>query len=211
MVVPYLGARTQAAFPAAFCTSNETLQARSVARKPNPRENQPQSRYGGWDYARDLTNHLFALVNTGQVFPAFGFLLLLLFAFLDYLLPESERAPVLYEFLALIRSSSGIPYLALLCVIVGASWLLRRQAQMYQKEIDRMAAIRSALTRAASFWRSAASACSWFAHCRRVSRKPRCGRCVEPLLGMGRGYESDRTQRVGPNLSGPACRAQPAG
>lgn len=119
--------------------------ARSVARKPNPRESQPPSRYGGWDYARDLTNHIFALVNTGQVFPAFGFLLLLLFAFIEYLLPESERAPVLYEFLATIRSSSGIPYLALLGVIVGASWLLRRQAQMYQKEIDRMAAIRSAL------------------------------------------------------------------
>jgi len=136
---------SQADLAAAFCALNETFRAKLVAKSSPQPENQSPSRYGGWDYARDLTNHVFALIHTGQVFPAFGLLLLLLSPVIGYLLPESERAPVLYELLATIRSSSGIPYLALLGVIVGASWLIRRQGQMYRKEIDRLAAIRSEL------------------------------------------------------------------
>ena len=100
---------------------------------------------GFWSFARDIANGVFSLLNSGKVFPAFGLLLLLIMGLVVWRLPDTELAGLVREFFALLRSSFGFAMSALVATNLGWLWLLRRQKEIYQGEIDRLSDLRSKL------------------------------------------------------------------
>ncbi len=101
--------------------------------------------YGFWGFARDFFSGVFSLLNSGKVFPAFGLLLLVIMGIVVWRLPETELAGLVREFFALLRSSFGFAMSALVATNFGWLWLLRRQKEIYQGEIDRLSDLRSKL------------------------------------------------------------------
>lgn len=109
------------------------------------RPEKPAQAYGGWDFARDFSNGLFGLFNTGRIFPAFGVLLFMIMALVLYRIPESDLAGVIEGFFSFLQSSTAMAYFLFFASNVGWLRLHKRQERLYQAEIDRMAAIRKEL------------------------------------------------------------------
>lgn len=105
----------------------------------------PGASYGFWTFARDFSSGVFSLLNSGKVFPAFGLLLLVIMGVVVWRLPETALAGLVGEFFALLRSSFGFAMSALVATNLGWLWLLRRQREIYQGEIDRLSDLRSRL------------------------------------------------------------------
>ena len=103
--------------------------------------------YGRWDFARDFSNGLFGLLNSGKVFPAFGLLILCIVGLVAYRLPEAELGVVARELLEVLRSSFGFAIAGLIATNLVWAWLLRRMHGIYQAEIDRLADLRAELMR----------------------------------------------------------------
>ena len=101
--------------------------------------------YGFWGFARDFSSGVFSLLNSGKVFPAFGLLLLVLMGFIAWRIPDTELAGLVREFFQLLRSSFGFAMSALIVTNVGWLWLIRRQREIYQSEINRLSDLRSKL------------------------------------------------------------------
>ena len=101
--------------------------------------------YGGWSFARDFSSGLFALLNSGKVFPAFGLLLLAIMGIIAWRIPETELGGLVRDFLFLLRSSFGFAVTALIVTNIGWAWLIRRQREIYQAEINRLSDLRSKL------------------------------------------------------------------
>lgn len=109
------------------------------------RPEKPAQAYGGWDFARDFSNGLFGLFNTGRIFPAFGVLLFMIMALVLYRIPDSDLAGVIEGFFSFLQSSTALAYFLFFASNVGWLRLHKRQERLYQAEIDRMAAIRKEL------------------------------------------------------------------
>ena len=72
-------------------------------------------------------------------------LILMLMAFVAWLLPASELASLTYEFFDVLRSSFGFSIACLIVSNAGWIYLNRRQREIYSREIDRLSEIRSRL------------------------------------------------------------------
>lgn len=99
----------------------------------------------GWSFATEVAKGIFGLLNTGRIIPAFGILILCIVGLAVWRLPESDLAKVSIAFFDYLSSSAGIAYTLLFSTNVGWLWLLKRQKQIYEKEMDRLADMRSKL------------------------------------------------------------------
>lgn len=99
----------------------------------------------GWSFAIEVTRGFFGLLNTGRIFPAFMLLIIAIMGLVAWRLPESELASVVIAFFDAMSSSSAIALTLLLASNVGWFALFNRQKRMYERELERMAEIRSKL------------------------------------------------------------------
>jgi len=105
----------------------------------------PPVQYGGWHFARDFSAGIFGLLNTGRIFPVFGLLLLVIAGLVVWRLPESDIVYVIDSFFNVLRSSSA--FAISLLALSNIAWfiLFRKQKNIYENEINRLADIRSDL------------------------------------------------------------------
>lgn len=101
--------------------------------------------YGGWHFARDFSNNLFGLLNTGRVFPAFGLLLVIISGITVWRLPDSELAPIIRDLIAWLGGSAGFAWGVVLLTNLFWMVLCAKQTKLYREEIKRLAALRSQL------------------------------------------------------------------
>lgn len=113
--------------------------------RPREKPDVADKAYGGWHFARDFSNNLFGLLNTGRVFPAFGLLLVMIIGLVMWRLPDSELAPLIRDLIAWLGGSSGFPWV--LVIVTNLFWVIlcAEQRMLYRQEIKRLAALRSEL------------------------------------------------------------------
>lgn len=101
--------------------------------------------YTGWMFARDFSKGIFALLNSGKIYPAFGLLLVGLIGIAEWRLPPSQLPNVIHDLLATVRSSFGVVFALLLISNFCWAWLHARQRRLYDQEVARLAEIRREL------------------------------------------------------------------
>lgn len=101
--------------------------------------------YSPWRVLSEFIGHVFALVNSGRIFPAFGLVILVLAAIVLIRLPEAQIAPLIEHFFKFLSSSTALALGLLLVSNIAWIMLFRAKKKMYENEIVRLAAIRSEL------------------------------------------------------------------
>lgn len=115
-------------------------------RSPTKRqEAKVDSRYGPWDFARDFSTQLFALLNTGRIFPAILVLLALLMLLAGVRMPTDEVAPFGNHLLDVINGWTGLFLFLLLATNAGWLVLYRERGKLHEREIKRLTEIRKQL------------------------------------------------------------------
>lgn len=101
--------------------------------------------YNGWECLRDFFGHVFGLINTGQIFPALGILIVMLIGMVMFKVPNDQMPGVITQFLDMLGSSVGIAYGLL--GLTNVVWVVhyKTQRRLYLTEIKRLAAIRKEL------------------------------------------------------------------
>lgn len=104
-----------------------------------------ESEYNGWRVLAIFIEGIFDLINSRQVYPAFGLVLLSIVGIVVWRLPESDLAEITKLVVGEIFGGTG-GLLALL-VVTNAGWayLTKRLHSMYTHEIERLANIRKEL------------------------------------------------------------------
>jgi len=101
--------------------------------------------YNIWRVLFVFIEGFFNLINNKQIYPAMGFIILTIMGLIVWRLPDNELAEIVK--LLINEFIVGKGTLIALIVITNLGWvyLLKRTTNVYQREIDRLAAIRSDL------------------------------------------------------------------
>lgn len=121
------------------------MSQRKGKNKRNQSQEQEQSSYNGWQFARDFFDNVFSLLNTGKIFPVIILAFLIMMGLMIWRYPE-EKLPDLVTGILFKVGSNWLIVFSLL-IITNIAWYLvfRVQKQIYEKEIKRLSDIRSIL------------------------------------------------------------------
>lgn len=111
----------------------------------NASKKTPSQAPNSWSFAIEVARGIFGLINSGRIYPAFGLLLLSLSGLVIWRLPEADLARVTIAFLDVLAGSTGLAYVLFAASNIAWYLLFQKQKRIYDKEIDRLAAIRKDL------------------------------------------------------------------
>lgn len=111
--------------------------------KTNAKTNNPE--YNGWRVLYIFVEGIFNLINNNKIYPAFGLMLLFLMGLTVWQLPGTELAEIVKLLINEFIISRGGLIAIIIITNLGWAYLLKRMTGIYQREIDRLAAIRSEL------------------------------------------------------------------
>lgn len=103
------------------------------------------SDYNGWRVLYLFIEGVLNLINNNKIYPVFGLLFLSLLGLIVWRLPETELADVIKILINEFVVDKGGLIAIIVITNLGWAYLLRRMTGVYQREIDRLAKIRSEL------------------------------------------------------------------
>jgi len=99
---------------------------------PNKKQGTSDKDYGKWHLFRDLANHIFGLLNTGNIFPLLFLTVLVCMGLIVWRLPESELAPLIRDLIAWMGSATALAWAVV--IVSNLAWFHVHRAR---KELDR--------------------------------------------------------------------------
>jgi hypothetical protein len=111
----------------------------------NKKQSTSDKDYGKWHFFRDVANHIFGLLNTGNIFPLFFLAVLVCMGLIVWRLPESELAPLIRDLIAWMGSETAFAWAV--AIVGNLAWfhVHRAQKALYRGEIARLTDQRSQL------------------------------------------------------------------
>ena len=124
------------------------LSQRNLKNKKTSKSKDTEKNYNGWQFARDFSDHIFSLLNTGKIFPVILLAIIVMVGLIIWKYPD-EHLPELLRLATgvLFRIGSNWINVFVIMVISNIAWLILflMQRKIYQNEIVRLSDIRSQL------------------------------------------------------------------